>query len=141
MRKMFIALTVIVTSLTGLAFSSDNGFFNADKAFKSGIDQYNSADYPGAAESFSSIIDHGLKSGNVYFNLGNCRLKEGKIGQAILSFERARLFIPRDRDLVSNIGIARELIKQKEILETLERTSDRIEDVSDVLKTIIIKMA
>jgi len=34
-----------------------------------------------------------------------------------------------------------ELIKQKEILETLERTSDRIEDVSDVLKTIIIKMA
>jgi predicted phosphate transport protein (TIGR00153 family) len=34
-----------------------------------------------------------------------------------------------------------ELIKQKEILETLERTSDRIEDVADVLRTIIIKMA
>jgi len=34
-----------------------------------------------------------------------------------------------------------ELIKSKEILESLETTTDRIEDVSDVLKTIIIKSA
>lgn len=34
-----------------------------------------------------------------------------------------------------------ELIKNKEILETLESTTDRIEDVSDTLKTIIIKSA
>ena len=34
-----------------------------------------------------------------------------------------------------------ELIKQKEIVENLERTTDRIEDVSDILKTIVLKMA
>ena len=34
-----------------------------------------------------------------------------------------------------------ELIKNKEILETLEMASDSIEDVSDILKTIIIKSA
>ena len=34
-----------------------------------------------------------------------------------------------------------ELIKNKEILESLETTTDRIEDVSDILKTIIIKSA
>ncbi len=34
-----------------------------------------------------------------------------------------------------------ELIKNKEILETLEATTDRVEDVSDILKTIIIKSA
>jgi len=34
-----------------------------------------------------------------------------------------------------------ELIKNKEILETLEGTTDRIEDVSDALKTILIKSA
>lgn len=33
-----------------------------------------------------------------------------------------------------------ELIKEKEILQNLERTCDRIEDVADVLKTIIIKV-
>jgi len=34
-----------------------------------------------------------------------------------------------------------ELIKNKEILESLESTTDRIEDVSDILKTLIIKSA
>jgi predicted phosphate transport protein (TIGR00153 family) len=34
-----------------------------------------------------------------------------------------------------------ELIKNKEILETLEMATDSIEDVSDILKTIIIKSA
>lgn len=34
-----------------------------------------------------------------------------------------------------------ELIKNKEILETLEATTDRVEDVSDIMKTIIIKTA
>jgi len=34
-----------------------------------------------------------------------------------------------------------ELIKRKEIIETLEKAIDKAEDVSDVLKTIIIKVA
>lgn len=34
-----------------------------------------------------------------------------------------------------------ELIKKKEILETLEKATDKAEDVSDVLKSIIIKLA
>jgi predicted phosphate transport protein (TIGR00153 family) len=34
-----------------------------------------------------------------------------------------------------------ELIKKKEIIQTMERAADRIEDVADVLKTIIIKVA
>lgn len=43
-------------------------------------------------------------------------------------------------DLFRNETNAIELIKQKEILQNLERTCDRIEDVADVLKTIIIKV-
>jgi predicted phosphate transport protein (TIGR00153 family) len=34
-----------------------------------------------------------------------------------------------------------ELIKKKEIIETLEKTVDKAEDVSDTIKTILIKMA
>ena len=43
-------------------------------------------------------------------------------------------------DLFRNETNAIELIKQKEILQNLERSCDRIEDVADVLKTIIIKV-
>jgi predicted phosphate transport protein (TIGR00153 family) len=34
-----------------------------------------------------------------------------------------------------------ELIKKKEILETLEKCMDKAEDISDIVKTILIKMA
>jgi len=44
-------------------------------------------------------------------------------------------------DLFANEPNAIELIKHKEILESLEMASDSIEDVSDILKTIIIKTA
>lgn len=43
-------------------------------------------------------------------------------------------------DLFKNESNAIELIKDKEILLNLEKTCDRIEDVADVLKTIIIKV-
>ncbi len=36
---------------------------------------------------------------------------------------------------------ATELIKKKEILETLEKCMDKAEDISDIIKTILIKMA
>jgi uncharacterized protein len=36
---------------------------------------------------------------------------------------------------------AKELIKNKAILETLEKTVDKAEDVSDAVKTILVKMA
>jgi predicted phosphate transport protein (TIGR00153 family) len=44
-------------------------------------------------------------------------------------------------ELFDNEGDPIELIKNKEILETLEMTTDCLEDVSDILKTIIIKSA
>ena len=44
-------------------------------------------------------------------------------------------------DLFEHEKDAIELIKIKEILQTMERGADRIEDVADVLKTIMIKVA
>lgn len=44
-------------------------------------------------------------------------------------------------ELFENEKDAIELIKKKEIIQTMERATDRIEDVADVLKTIIIKVA
>lgn len=44
-------------------------------------------------------------------------------------------------DLFDNETDAIELIKKREIIMTMERAADHPEDVSDVLKTIIIKVA
>ncbi len=44
-------------------------------------------------------------------------------------------------DLFDNEKDAIELIKKREIIMTMERAADRLEDVSDVLRTIILKVA
>jgi len=44
-------------------------------------------------------------------------------------------------DLFQHEKDAIELIKIKEVLQTIERACDRVEDVADVMKTIIIKVA
>ena len=44
-------------------------------------------------------------------------------------------------ELFQNEKDAIELIKQKDILSTLEKATDKAEDVADVLKTIIVKIA
>ncbi|OFX68533.1 MAG: hypothetical protein A2X12_01305 [Bacteroidetes bacterium GWE2_29_8] len=44
-------------------------------------------------------------------------------------------------DFFENQLDAIELIKEKDILSTLEKATDRAEDVSDVIKTIIVKLA
>jgi len=44
-------------------------------------------------------------------------------------------------DLFEQEADAKEVIKKKAILETLEKTVDKAEDVSDVIKTILVKLA
>ena len=44
-------------------------------------------------------------------------------------------------DLFTNERDAIELIKQKEILQNIEKISNKMEDVSDVVKTILVKYA
>jgi hypothetical protein len=52
-------------------------------------------------------------SAEVYYNLGNAYFKSGKLGLAILNYERARKIKPRDRDILANLLYANRLIEYK----------------------------
>ncbi len=52
--------------------------------------------------------------GDAYYNLGNEFFRKGDVGRAVLNYERARLFAPRDADLRANLRAARSLMKQKD---------------------------
>ncbi len=70
---------------------------------------YEKGDYTKAVEEYLNIVDMGLESGNLYYNIGNGFLKLGKIGYAILCYKKAERFIPGDSDLRSNFGYAKAL--------------------------------
>jgi len=72
---------------------------------------YEQAKYDKAVSEYEKLLDKGFESGSLYYNLGNCHLKKGELGKAILSYERAKRIIPRDRDLQANYKYARSLIK------------------------------
>ncbi len=75
-------------------------FFEANQAYKN-------HQFQQAIDGYLHLIENGPENGQVYYNLGNAYFRRGDLGRAILSYERARLLIPRDGDLVFNLSHAR----------------------------------
>ena len=77
--------------------------------FDEGNQRYQDGDFDGAVASYARILEAGLESGDLYYNLGNTYFKRGEIGPAILYYERARRLMPADEDLLANLALARQL--------------------------------
>jgi len=61
-----------------------------------------------AAREFESVMAQNGFSAPALYNLANARLREGRIGLAILNYERAQTLDPRDPDIATNLKLARE---------------------------------
>jgi hypothetical protein len=81
--------------------------------FRQGNKFYENGEYLKAIESYQSIIQSGLKNGYLYYNLGNALLKQNRIGETILAYERAKRLLPRDEDVAFNLAYARALTLDK----------------------------
>ena len=80
----------------------------AEELFFAANNDYKEGRYDDAVAGYRTLIDRGYESGHLYYNLGNAALKLANLGEAILAYERARLFIPRDDDLAFNLAYARD---------------------------------
>lgn len=76
---------------------------------------YEQGKYDEAIAEYTLAINSGAKDSRLEYNLGNAYLKKtpSDIGRAILHYERARLFDPRDPDLLYNLEFANSQIKNK----------------------------
>jgi tetratricopeptide (TPR) repeat protein len=110
--KAFILSWLILLSLSIIpVFARDQGASNPKYIFYKGNTLYEDGKYDEAIEEYSKLLEQGLESGNLYYNLGNCYFKKGELGNAILNYERAKRLIPRDSDLKSNYKFALSQIK------------------------------
>ncbi|MFI5396252.1 MAG: tetratricopeptide repeat protein [Candidatus Binatia bacterium] len=82
--------------------SPQTTFYHANALYKDG-------QYDAAVKDYEQLLQAGLASGNLCFNLGNAYFKAGEKGKAILNYERARRFIPDDPDLTANLAYAQSL--------------------------------
>jgi tetratricopeptide (TPR) repeat protein len=63
---------------------------------------------PEAVRGYENVIARHGYSAHVLFNLANAQVAEGKLGPAILNYERARWLAPNDPDIAANLAFARQ---------------------------------
>ncbi|WP_420448965.1 tetratricopeptide repeat protein [Candidatus Palauibacter sp.] len=77
--------------------------------FQAGNSLYQAGDYEGALDAYLRLYEEGLESGELHYNIGNAYFRLGELGRAILFFERARITLPRDENVRTNLELARSL--------------------------------
>lgn len=106
MKKLIIILCLVLTA--GMAVADDNQLL-LEEANKS----YSNDNFEKAIELYQKVIDNGMESAGVYFNLGNAYFKMNNLPSAILYYEKAKKLKPNDEDINTNLEIANSRIVDK----------------------------
>jgi tetratricopeptide (TPR) repeat protein len=94
-----------------VAVAQEAGEASARQLFYQGNLAYKEGKYDLAIENYEKILDLGLESGNLYYNLGNMYFKKKEFGKALLNYKRALVLIPNDSDLRSNYEYVLSLLR------------------------------
>lgn len=68
---------------------------------------YAKEDYPAAIQLYNKIIADGQVSATAYYNLGNAYYRDGKLGRAVIAYERALRIDPANADARANLAFVR----------------------------------
>lgn len=110
---MILAIAAVLSVVCGtLAARELKDAYDPGKAFYRAKALYDSGDYDKAVQENEAILAAEFRGGNVYYNLGNAYFKKGDLGKAILSYERAKLYMPMDSDLLANYRYAKSMMKR-----------------------------
>ena len=90
---------------------TDRVSFTIEDFYKAN-EKYQAGEYSEAVKMYLGLSESGFRSGNLYYNLGNAYLKEGRLGRAILNYDRSKRYMRADSDLLSNIRYAKTLMKR-----------------------------
>lgn len=96
-RNNFRMIAVIWLLCLGAGFAAPRDDFKAANRL------YDAGKFAEAAAVYEKVEP---KTAHVYYNLGNAWFREGKLGQALLNYERARRLAPRDPDILANLKFA-----------------------------------
>ena len=111
MKNFFILVLTGIFVFSHTALFSQDGNFNALENFFNAGSEYKKGNYDAAIKLYEEILQNGLASGELYYNMGNAYFKKGVLGMTVLNYERARRYIPRDSDLDSNYLYALSTVK------------------------------
>jgi tetratricopeptide (TPR) repeat protein len=109
------------------------GYASAHAGMEEARVAYDSADYAGAAQKYEELVGGGAYSFALFYNLGNCYLKQQVSGMAILNYEKALILKPGNDDARHNLDMARALT-----LDQLEYPESR--GLDHALASVVMRM-
>jgi len=109
-----VMATLIATAIVGPGWqaAAPEGR-TPDDLFAVGNAAYEEERYDDAVAAYQKIPGFGLNDPRVLYNLGNAFFRLGRLGPAILSYERALRLDPSDREARDNLELSRGLIRDR----------------------------
>jgi tetratricopeptide (TPR) repeat protein len=92
-----------------LLFAQGGRAQTPEDIFKRGNAAYEEGQYEVAAQAYRSLLRYDIRDPVVEYNLGNAEFRLGRLGQAILHYERAKRLDPVEPDIRTNLEFARSL--------------------------------
>ncbi len=88
-----------------LFFSSGIFAQDVNSLFEKASLSYEQKEYEQALNNFKEILDIGLYSSDLYYNIGNCYYKLQQNAKAVLYYEKALKLNPSDEDAIFNLKL------------------------------------
>lgn len=86
---------------------------SVENMFENGNAAYNEGNYEQALTCYNSIVESGLESADLYYNMGNTYYKMKDYPKSILYYEKALKLDPSNEDVRTNLEIANLAIVDK----------------------------
>lgn len=112
MEKLFFSIALLFS----LVVSSQT----SNELFSKANNRYQNGKYVEAIEIYTSIEKQGLKSDDLFFNLGNCYYKLNKVAPSIYYYEKALKISPTHEDASFNLAFAKRMTI--DVIEELPKT-------------------
>jgi tetratricopeptide (TPR) repeat protein len=103
-----LAALLVALAAGGAAGGADGG--GAAETFARANQHYQRGEFAAAEEIYRRLADAGVRSGEIYYNLGNACYKQKKLGEAIYFWEQARRRLPGDPEPRENLELANLLV-------------------------------
>lgn len=105
--------TSIATPLSGVTETAATTDSTPEAMFDAANQAFIGGQYPMAVATYEAILNKGVHSAKLYYNLGNAYFQQGQIGKAILNYIRAKNLDPTDDDIDYNLELAKAKTKDK----------------------------
>jgi tetratricopeptide (TPR) repeat protein len=98
----------------------------ARSLFDRANEAYDNNDFATAVDMYQELLNTGHECGEILYNIGNCYFRTDRLGMALVYYERARRFMPRNRDLSDNIVLTESRAVDRVPVRTFEKVARRL---------------